>query len=106
MDISITDGPNIVFFKSYPLHVYSQLVEYTTGMYGETKYAQALTIPRLGYQGNSFKIEITLHAMIANLKDTVFVLPDVVFEFYGKMDEALIDSASTKHAITIEQKKS
>lgn len=67
-------------------------------MYGETKYAQALTIPRLGFEGTNLKIEVTLHAMIANLKDTVFVLPDVAFEFYGSMDEALIDSATSKHA--------
>lgn len=97
MDISITDGPSVVFFKSYPLHVYSQLVEYQTGLYGETKYSQALTIPRLAFEGSNLRIEITLHAMIANLKETVFVLPDVAFEFYGSVDETLIDSAASKH---------
>jgi hypothetical protein len=43
--------------------------------------------------------------MISNLKDTVFVLPNVIFEFYGTIDDALIDSAALKHSQYIEQKK-
>lgn len=53
MEITITDGPKLVFFKAYPLHVYSQLIEYTDGMYGETKYARALTLPNLNFKGKN-----------------------------------------------------
>ena len=53
MEITITDGPKLVFFKAYPVHVYSQLIEYTDGMYGETKYARALTLPNLNFKGKN-----------------------------------------------------
>jgi hypothetical protein len=72
MDVLITDGPNVVFFKAYPLHTYNQLVEFADGMYGETKYAHALTIPHLNYEGSSLSIEIKFGPMISNIKDTSF----------------------------------
>lgn len=97
MDVSVTDGPRVVFFKAYPLHTYNQLVEFADGMYGETKYAHALTIPRLDYEGTNLNIEINFGPMISNIKDTVFQMPEVAFEFYGKLDENLFDSAVAKH---------
>jgi hypothetical protein len=42
--------------------------------------------------------------MMTHLKDTVFVLPNVIFEFYGSIDDTLIDSAALKHSQFIEQK--
>jgi hypothetical protein len=42
--------------------------------------------------------------MMTHLKDTVFVLPNVIFEFYGSIDDTLIDSAALKHSQYIEQK--
>lgn len=105
MEITITDGSKLVFFKAYPLHVYSQLVEYADGMFGETKYAHALTIPRLNHKGENLTIEISLGVMLSNFKDVNFVLPDVAFEFYGKINDDLIDSACSKHAKYIEEQK-
>jgi len=96
MDITITDGPTIVFFKSYPLHVYNQLVEYVDGMYGDTKYAHALTIPRVNYEGSNLKIEVNFNPMNAK-GDTILQLPEVAYEFYGTIDENLFDVAVVKH---------
>ena len=42
--------------------------------------------------------------MMTHLKDTVFVLPNVILEFYGSIDDTLIDSAAQKHSQFIEQK--
>jgi len=105
MDITITEGPNIVFFKSYPLHIYNQLVEYVEGNYGETKFSRALTIPHVNFEGENLSIEIRFGPMISNLKDTNFTLPEVAVEFYGKIDENLIDSATKKLQTALEQKK-
>ena len=41
---------------------------------------------------------------MTHLKDTVFVLPNVILEFYGSIDDTLIDSAAQKHSQFIEQK--
>jgi hypothetical protein len=105
MDVEITSGPNIVFFKAYPLHTYNQLVEFADGTYGETKFAHALTIPRIIFEGTKLKIDIKFGPMISNIKDTAFQMPDVAFEFYGKLDDGLYDSASAKHEQFIESKK-
>jgi len=43
--------------------------------------------------------------MIANINDTNFTLPEVAFEFFGKIEENLIDSATSKYQQTVEAKK-
>lgn len=95
MQIQVTDGPNLIFFKSYPLHVYTQLIEYVEGSYGETKYARALTIPRVDFEGTNLTVEITFTPMVQN-KTQPFNL-NVAMEFFGSVDENLIDQATTKY---------
>jgi len=70
--------------------VYNQLIEYVSGSYGESKYARALTIPRLNFEGRNLTVEIKFTPVVSN-KDTVFKLPTVAMEFFGKVDENLID---------------
>jgi len=95
----------LIFHKSYPLHVYNQLVEYVEGSYGETKYSRALTIPRVNFEGTNLTVDIKFTPMVHN-KDTFFKLPDVAIEFFGNVDENLIEKASSKLQNAIGAKKS